>query len=112
MLSLRSNQVVTRDQFVILPMPDIVVKKITEQAHRQGYTRGEDPTLESSEIIEDETTDGQLPEMMTIDGRDDARQKLARHEVANNAEEIASPAGVSVAAHVQAGPLAPEASAV
>ena len=110
MLSLRSNQVVTRDQFVILPMPDIVVKKITEQAHRQGYTRGEDPTLESPEIIEDETNDGRLPEMMTIDGRDDARQEPARHEIATDAEEIAPPAGVSVAAQVQAGPLAPEAS--
>ncbi len=40
MLSLRLNQVVTPDQFVILPMPDIVVEKITQQAHCQGYTRG------------------------------------------------------------------------
>ena len=55
MLSLRSNQVVTRDPFFILLMPDIVVKKITEQSHCQGYTRGEDPTLEPPEIIEDET---------------------------------------------------------
>ena len=77
MLSLRSNQVVTRDQFVILPMPDIVIKKITEQAHRQGYTRGEDPTLEFPDIIEDETNDWRLPEMMTIDGRDDASQEPA-----------------------------------
>ena len=66
MLSLRSNQVVTRDQFVLLPMPDLVVQKITEQAHRQGYTRGEDPTLEFPDILEDEAYDGQLPEMMTL----------------------------------------------
>ncbi len=58
MMSLRSNQVVTRDQFVILPMPDIVVKMITEQAHRQGYTRGENPTLDSPETFEDATNDG------------------------------------------------------
>ncbi len=93
-------------------MPDIVVKKITEQARRQGYTRGEDSTLESPEIIEDETNDGRLLEMMTIDDRDDARQELARHEVATDAEEITPPTGVSVAAQVQAGPLAPEASTV
>jgi hypothetical protein len=112
MLSLRSNQVVTRDQFVILPMPDIVVKKITEQAHRQGYTRGEDPTLEFPEIIEDETNDGRLPEMMTIDGRDDARQEPARDEAATDADEIAPPAGVSVAAQPQSYPSAPKPSSV
>ena len=109
MLSLRSNQVVTRDQFVLLPMPDIVIKKITEQAHRQGYTRGEDPTLEFPDIVEDETCDGRLPEMMTIDGRDDEHQGLARHEIAVDADEtVAPPAGVSVAAQDQAVPQLPE----
>jgi hypothetical protein len=58
MLSLRSNQVVTRDQFILVPMPDLVVQKITEQAHRQGYSRGEDPTLEFPDILEDEAYDG------------------------------------------------------
>jgi hypothetical protein len=80
MLNLRSDQVVTRDQFVLLPMPYIVVQKITEQAHRQSYTRGEDPTLEFSDILEDEVNDGRLPEMMTIDDRDDVPQKRAHHE--------------------------------
>jgi hypothetical protein len=112
MPSLRSNQVVTRDQSVILPKPDIVVKKITEQAHRQGYTRGKDPTLEFSEIIEDETNDGRLPEMLTIDGRDDVRQEPARHEAATYADEIAASKGVSVAAQLQSDPLAPEPSFV
>jgi hypothetical protein len=47
MLSLRSDQVATRDQFVLFPMSDLVVQKITEQAHRQGYTRCEDPPSSS-----------------------------------------------------------------
>ena len=118
MLSLRSNQVVTRDQFVLLPMPDLDVQKITEQAHRQGYTRGEYPTLEFPDILEDETHDGQVPEMMTIDGRDDVPQKIAHHEIAVDDDEIALPAGVSVTAHIQAAtvsateaaPMAPEPS--
>ena len=75
MLSLRSNQVVTRDQFVLLSMPDIVVQKITEQAYRQGCTRGADPTLEFPDVLDDdEANAGQLPEMMPIDGRDDELQ--------------------------------------
>jgi hypothetical protein len=61
MLSLRSNQVVTRDQFVLFVMPYLVVQKITEQAHRQGYTRGEDPTLEFPNILEDELMMGSSP---------------------------------------------------
>jgi len=45
-LSLRTIKLVTRDHFVIQPMPDIVIDKLTEKAPRQGYTRGADPTLE------------------------------------------------------------------
>jgi hypothetical protein len=102
MLSLRSNQVVTLDQFVLLPMPDLVVQKITEEAHRQGYTRGEDPTLEFPDILEDEAYNGQLPEMMTIDGKDDVYQEIAHHENAVDDDEITPPAGVSATAQVQA----------
>jgi hypothetical protein len=51
-------------------MPDLVVQKITEHAHRQGFTRGEDPTFEFPDILEDSTYDVQLSEMMTIDGKD------------------------------------------
>jgi hypothetical protein len=112
MLSLRSNQEVTRDPLAILLLPDIVVKKITEQAKCQGYTRGEDPTLEFSEIIEDKANDGRLTEMMTIDGREDVRQEPARHEAATDADEIETPAGVSVAAQLQFDFLAPEPSSV
>ena len=99
MLSLRSNQVVTRDQFVLLSMPDIVIQKITEQAYRQGYTRGADPTLEFPEVLDDdEANEGQLPEMMPIDGRDDEMQGPTRHENAADVNEVAPSAGVSVAA--------------
>ena len=83
-------------------MPDLVVQNITEQAHRQGYTRGEDPTLEFPDILEDEAYDGQLPEMMTIDGKDDVSQEIAHYENAVDNDEIAPPAGVSAAAQVQA----------
>ena len=34
MLSLKTNKVVTRDQFVHLPIPDIVMEKLTRQALR------------------------------------------------------------------------------
>ncbi len=113
MLNLRSIQVVTRDQFVILPMPDIVINNITEQARNQGYTRGKYHILDFPEIIEDIiTNDGRIPEMMTIDGGDDVRQEPARREAAPDADEITSPAGVSVAAQLQSSPLAPEPSSV
>jgi len=35
MLSLRTNKIITRDQFVIHPMPDIVINK---QDHRASYS--------------------------------------------------------------------------
>ena len=71
MLSLRTGKIVTRDQFMIQPMPDIVIDKLAEQAARQGYTRGADPTLEFPNVLEDELNNSLLPEMMDIDGRVD-----------------------------------------
>ena len=68
------HKFVVQDCQLLLP-GRCIVQKITEEAHRQGYTRGEDPTLEFPDIFEDEAYDGQLPEMMTIDGRDDVPQK-------------------------------------
>ncbi len=70
-LSFRSNEVVTRNQFVFLSMPNLVVQNITVQSHCQYYTRGEGLTLEFPDILKDEAYDGQLPEIMTIGGRDD-----------------------------------------
>ncbi len=57
-----------RDHFVIQPMPDIVIDKLTEQAARQGYTRGAAPMLEFSHVLEDELNNNLLPEMLDIDG--------------------------------------------
>lgn len=69
--NLRTGHVVTRDQFVINPMPDAVIQRLTAQALRQGYTRGVDPTLEVPPVLE-ELDQQQLPDMMQIDGRADA----------------------------------------
>jgi hypothetical protein len=102
LLNLRSNQVGTRNQLILLPMPDLVVSKIMEQAHRQGYTRGKDATLDFPDILKDEAYDGQLPEMMIIDGRDYAPQETVHHENAVDDDEIAPPAWVSATAEVQA----------
>jgi hypothetical protein len=71
MLSLRTGKIVTRDQFVIQPMPDIVIDKLTEQAARQEYTRSADPTLEFPNVLKNELNNSLLPEMMDIDGRVD-----------------------------------------
>jgi hypothetical protein len=42
---MKTYKVVTRDKFVIQPMPKLAIVKITELATRQGYSRGVDPTL-------------------------------------------------------------------
>jgi hypothetical protein len=67
MLSMKTYKVVTRDQFVIQPMPELVIVKITELATRQGYSRGVDPTLEIPDVLEEEVDDALLPDMMDID---------------------------------------------
>lgn len=92
MLSLRTNKIVTRDQFVIQPMPDIVINKITELANRQGYTRGADPTLEFPHVLEEDVDNGTLPDMMEIDGRLDKPEELANADDA--VAEPPTPAGV------------------
>ena len=68
MLNLRTNQVVTRGQFVLAHMPHIVVQKITEQALRQGYARGVEPALEIPNVLDEEACDVKLHGMMAIDG--------------------------------------------
>jgi len=67
-------------------MPDIVINKITEQATRQGYTGGEDPTLEFIQALEEDMDNGALPEMMEIDGRLDKHEELANFDVAAELE--------------------------
>jgi hypothetical protein len=83
MLSLKTNKVVTRGRFVILPMPDIIIEKITKLARRQGYSRSEDPTLEIPAAIEEDAADGLLPDMMNNDGRSvELETKVREHAVA------------------------------
>jgi len=63
MSSLETNKVITREQCVHLPMPDIVIEKLTRQALRQGYTRGKDPTLEFPAVLDEDDVDEFLPGM-------------------------------------------------
>jgi hypothetical protein len=60
MLSLRTNKIITRDKFVIQPMMDIGISKITELATRQGYSRGAYPTLEFPQALEEDMDNGTL----------------------------------------------------
>ncbi len=66
---MKTYKVVTRDQFVIQPMPELVIVKITELATRQGYSRGVDPMLEIPGVLEEEVDDALLPDMVEIDVR-------------------------------------------
>ncbi len=61
-------------------MPDIVFQKITEQAQRQGYTRGADPTLAFPDVLDEAAHDAKLSDTMTIDGRDEEPIGPVRHE--------------------------------
>jgi hypothetical protein len=47
MLSLASNELVTRDKYVTLPIPDIVVNHINAIAEVDGFVRGADPSIAS-----------------------------------------------------------------
>ena len=90
MWCLATNATVTRDQFKILPMPDLVVAHITLLAESQGYTRGIDPDVGPLEVDNDDRDmqlAAPLPDMMAIDGRNGVVQ-LADHYV------IAPAAGV------------------
>ncbi len=49
-------------------MPDIVIEKLTRQVLRQGYIRGEDPSLEFSTVLDEDDDDGLLPGMVDIVG--------------------------------------------
>ena len=70
MLHLATNRVITRDQFKVLPMPDLVVTYLTACARKEGYTRSAaDPGMDySSNHI------SSLPTQMAIDGRVDIMQ--------------------------------------
>jgi Reverse transcriptase (RNA-dependent DNA polymerase) len=90
MWCLATNHIITRDQFHILPLPDLVIRHITSLAETEGFTRGMDPDLGPLDLdIDDRDPQltAPLPEMMPLDGRDGAVQ-LADHQA------IAPDAGV------------------
>ena len=81
--TLRTKKVVIRDQFRVLPRPDIVIGHLDQLA--TGYSRGSDPSLENS-IPPDNEDDFEdviqelpaFPDMMAIDGRADAAAGILR----------------------------------
>ena len=100
MLSLKTNNFVTREQFVHLPMPAIVIDKLTRQTLWQGYSRGEDPTIECPTVIDEDDDYEFLPGMMDIDGRANDLPR-ARPQDAIGSEDLAPSAKVSASAIIQ-----------
>ncbi len=92
----------TRVQFVLETMPDIVDQKVTEQALRQGYTRGAYPTFKFTDVFDEKADNAKQPDIITIDGRDDEPSGLARHNYAVDDDGIAPPTKVNTAAQDQA----------
>jgi Reverse transcriptase (RNA-dependent DNA polymerase) len=85
MWCLATNAVVTRDQFKILPMPDLVIAHITSLAEAQGYTRGNDPDigpLETDRDDRDLQLAAPLPDMMAIEGRNGVVQLADNYAIA------------------------------
>ena len=81
MWCLATNATVTRDQFKILPMPDLIVTHITSIAASEGFTRAIDPDVGSLDVgphDKDMQLAAPLPDMMIIVCRDGAVQ-LADH---------------------------------
>ena len=92
--TLGTKQVKVRDRFRVLPTPDIVIAHLNKLAASDGYSRGSDPSLDSSVPLDDEDDDIEdvlqqlpaLPDMMPIDGRADAsvhrriRRKKCDHD--------------------------------
>jgi hypothetical protein len=90
MCCLGTNASITRDQFKILLMPDLVVAHIPSLAASEGFTRGIEPDVGHLEIGNDDRDmqlAAPLPDMMPIDDRNEAVQ-LADHDA------IAPAAGV------------------
>ena len=69
MLCLATNTIVTRDQFVVLPLPDLVATYITSMAEEEGYSRGSDVDVEFQPQVDNRDNDDILPHMMPIDNR-------------------------------------------
>jgi hypothetical protein len=74
MWCLSTKTVLTRDQFRILPMPDLVCEYISRQALLEGYTeRCFDVGVLSPEEATADSPDPSLPSMMHIQGREISR---------------------------------------
>jgi predicted lactoylglutathione lyase len=83
---LSTNHTVTRDQFRVLPMPDLVVSHITSLAASEGYTRGFDPDVGPLEMdLRDPQVAAPLPDMMNIDGRAGIMQLADHYAIAPDA---------------------------
>lgn len=114
MWSLSTRKVITRDQFRVVPMPDVVCEYITGLARKQGYTLRDDPILGEAVLPADseDSEDNEpvpletLPTMQPIDGRadrqidsDDAAAARDNHEAAaagvNRAEESSAAPGAT-----------------
>jgi hypothetical protein len=88
-------------------MPGIVIEKITKQALRQGYSRGEDLALEFPAAIEEDAEDGILLDMTDIDERFVELIEETR-EQAITADILAPSTGLSDPAKIQgSAPVAP-----
>jgi len=117
MWSLSTRKIVTRDQFRVIPMPDIVIEYLTGLAQKQGFDRRDDPSLLHADGDLGEDSDGDdpgpsLPDMVAIDGRANLRNQTDNVE-AGDAEAdntgaptvptLGAPAGVVLVP----GPAAP-----
>ena len=85
MWCLATHQTVIKDQFKILPIPDLVIQHITSLAASEGYTRDTDLDLGPLDVPPDHQEMQQaapLPDMMTIDGRPGLVQLADLSEIA------------------------------
>ena len=82
MLSLSTMKIITRDQFTVLPMPDLVISYLNNLAEAEGYSRGDDPSLGPLQDVEDDLPDlSMMPTMMDIDSRPDIMQHVPQYYV-------------------------------
>jgi hypothetical protein len=70
-VSLATWKAVTRDQFQIVPLTDLAISYITNEATRQGYSRGFEPAEMVGPMQDDDAPDDDVPiqpQMMPIGG--------------------------------------------
>jgi hypothetical protein len=80
MLSLSTMKIITRDQFTVLPMPDLVISYLNNLAEEEGYSRGDYPSLGPLQDDENDLPDlTMMPTMMNIDSRPDVMQHVPEY---------------------------------